>query len=315
MSNSPLGFSFDPNDCSQNWLSRVRENFYVAVHTAKLHPGSANGAPLHFDSIALSGRKGAAQTFSAGLHIATLTLQLFAIASTPNSRTILRSTPLGRASKLPPYVPLPLPESTGHPSLGSNGSGGGNDTRPTRFGTLALRSSMPLVPPRLVRNDQPILPAPPAVLDPNAPASTPLVTNLGFPWMKSDTDSAGRGRGRGFGDGEGYGMGNGDGTGSGDGGDSSHYSNVASPVACIYCPEPGYTEEARKAKLQGTLLLQVLVGPDGRAMRIRVVQGLGMGLDEKAIETVRSWRFAPGRDANKHPVPAWVTIETRFQLY
>jgi protein TonB len=83
----------------------------------------------------------------------------------------------------------------------------------------------------------------------------------------------------------------------------------------VYCPQPGYTEEARKAKLQGKLLLQVLVGADGRARRVRILQGLGMGLDEQAAETVRGWRFSPARDARKHPVATWVTIETRFQLY
>jgi protein TonB len=63
------------------------------------------------------------------------------------------------------------------------------------------------------------------------------------------------------------------------------------------------------------MVLEVLVGADGKALRIRVLQGLGMGLDERAIEAVHAWRFSPGRDAAKRPVPAWVTIETRFQLF
>jgi protein TonB len=86
-------------------------------------------------------------------------------------------------------------------------------------------------------------------------------------------------------------------------------------VTCLCCPEPGYTEEARKAKLQGKVLLQVLVGADGTAKRVKIVQGLGMGLDERAEEAVRAWRFSPGRDGAKRAVAAWVTIETRFQLF
>ncbi|MGB2664784.1 MAG: energy transducer TonB [Candidatus Acidiferrum sp.] len=131
--------------------------------------------------------------------------------------------------------------------------------------------------------------------------------------MRSDTDSAGPGRGHGFGTGDGNTMGDGNGAGAGDGDGS--YANVASPVTCSYCPEPGYSEEARKAKLQGKILLQVLVGPDGKANRIRILQGLGMGLDERAIEAVHTRRFSPGRAAAKNPVPTWVTIESRFQLF
>ena len=59
----------------------------------------------------------------------------------------------------------------------------------------------------------------------------------------------------------------------------------------------------------------MLVGPDGKATRIRLLQDRGMGLDERAIEAVHAWRFSPGRDAAKNPVPAWVTIATRFQLF
>jgi periplasmic protein TonB len=174
---------------------------------------------------------------------------------------------------------------------------------------------MALAPPRLLHNEQPILPAPPAVFDPNAPANAPVITDLGLPWMKSDTDSGGRGNGHGFGDSDGESMGDNNGNGAGDGDGHGPYANMVSSVTCVYCPQPGYTEEARKAKLQGKLLLQVLVGADGRARRVRILQGLGMGLDEQAAETVRGWRFSPARDARKHPVATWVTIETRFQLY
>jgi periplasmic protein TonB len=310
----PLGSSQNFNDNSRPWLARVFDNLRLAIHGTKLYPSVVNGAPLHFDAIDLSGQNGSAQTFSAGVHVAILVALFFAIASAPPNHPLLHSLSLGHANKLLPYI-RPLTESPAHPSLGSDGSGGGRDSRSARFGNLAPESSMPLVPPRLVRNDLPVLPAPPAVFDPNAPANVTAVTNLGLPWMRLDTDSAGQGRGHGFGEGDGDTMGDGNGTGAGDGDGTGPYANVASPVTCLYCPQPEYTEEARKAKLQGKLLLQVLVGPDGRAIRVRLLQGLGMGLDESAVETVRGWRFSPGRDANKRPVPAWVTIETRFQLF
>ncbi|HKN25251.1 MAG TPA: energy transducer TonB [Candidatus Acidoferrum sp.] len=276
---------------------------------------AANGVPFHFDTVDLSGRNGGAQTLSAGAHVAILLVLVFAVASTPDTSSFRHATPLDPIRKLLAYVPRLQPQATGRPSLGSDGSGGGRDTRPPRFGNLAPGSSIPLVPPRLTHNDHPVLPTPPAVFDADAPANVPVVTNLGFPWMNSNTNSAGRGNGHGFGDSNGDTMGNGSGSGAGEGDEHGPYANVASPVSCIYCPEPGYTEEARKAKLQGKLLLEVLVGPDGRPTQIRILQGLGLGLDEKAIETLRTWRFSPGRDAAKRPVPGWVTVETRFQLY
>jgi periplasmic protein TonB len=133
--------------------------------------------------------------------------------------------------------------------------------------------------------------------------------------MKLDSDSAGPGRGHGFGDGNGNSMGDDTGSGAGQGDDNGPYAQVASPVTCVFCPQPGYTEEARKAKLQGKLLLHVFVGTDGRAQRIEIVQGLGMGLDERAIEAIHGWRFSAARDANRRAIPSWVTIETRFQLF
>jgi TonB family protein len=82
----------------------------------------------------------------------------------------------------------------------------------------------------------------------------------------------------------------------------------------IYGPDPEFSEEARKAKYQGVVVLWVIVGPDGRTHEIRVARTLGMGLDEKAVEAVRVWRFEPARK-NGNPVPVQVTVEVNFRLY
>jgi periplasmic protein TonB len=278
------------------------------------HPTSANGAPLHFEAIDTSARHGRAQTFSIGAHAALLALLIFAVASPPMHDPPTKFTPLD-ANTLS-YIPPLDPQSTGqNPSLGHMGGGGEDDPRPTRRGEFALPSSIPLVPPRLTHEENVALPAPPAVLDPNAPSDVAAVQHLGLPWMKSDTDSAGPGKNHGFGSGNNGTMGDGAGNGAGGSDSDLPYANVVSPVTCLYCPEPPYSEEARKAKLEGKLLLRVLVGPDGKAQRIQIVQGLGMGLDERAEDTIRTWRFSPARDAAKRPVASWVNIETRFQLF
>jgi TonB family protein len=86
---------------------------------------------------------------------------------------------------------------------------------------------------------------------------------------------------------------------------------VTAPVL-LYKTQPDYTEEARKAKYQGTVLLYIEVDPSGKATNIRVQRSLGLGLDEKAIEAVKQWKFKPGyRDGN--PVPVSATIEVNFR--
>jgi TonB family protein len=89
-------------------------------------------------------------------------------------------------------------------------------------------------------------------------------------------------------------------------------SGVSAPVL-LYKSEPEYTQEARAAKYQGTVLVYVEVGPDGFAHNMQVVRGLGLGLDEKAVEAVGKWHFKPG-SKNGVPVTVQATIEVNFRL-
>jgi len=84
---------------------------------------------------------------------------------------------------------------------------------------------------------------------------------------------------------------------------------------CAYCPLPAYTDEARHVKMQGTVTLRVLVGADGKASDIRVIRGVGYGLDERAMQTVHTWRFTPARDPNHRAIAAWITVEAIFHLF
>lgn len=82
----------------------------------------------------------------------------------------------------------------------------------------------------------------------------------------------------------------------------------------IYSPEPSFSDEARKAKFQGIVVLLVVVGQDGRPYNIRVGQSLGMGLDEQAIEAVRNWRFRPAT-LNGRPIATQIAVQVDFHLY
>ena len=109
--------------------------------------------------------------------------------------------------------------------------------------------------------------------------------------------------GGGFGPGEGGGVG---------GGVFRVGGGVTAP-SLLSKVEPEYSEEARRAKYQGTVVLYVEVYPDGKAHNLKVLRSLGLGLDEKAIEAVNKWRSRPGYKDGK-PVPVQATIEVNFRL-
>jgi len=160
----------------------------------------------------------------------------------------------------------------------------------------------------------PALPVEPTVEDLNATTPAQHVRDLGLPWMKDKNNSNGNDGGNTMGTKHGDTMGSSEGDYEGESvGD--RYSRGAYPVRCLYCPDPEYTEEARKEKLQGIVTLEVLVRADGRAGRVKIVKGLGLGLDERAMDAVNAWRFEPARDAARNPVATWVTVETTYRLF
>jgi len=87
----------------------------------------------------------------------------------------------------------------------------------------------------------------------------------------------------------------------------------SSPPAAVRTVPPEYTKEATEAKLQGDVVLATMIGIDGVPSDIKVVQGLGKGLDEKAVECVQKWRFKPAT-RNGEPIPMKAQIEVNFRL-
>jgi TonB family protein len=81
----------------------------------------------------------------------------------------------------------------------------------------------------------------------------------------------------------------------------------------LYKPDPEYSEEARKAKYSGTVVLSIIVDSTGKPRDIKVIRSLGLGLDEKAIEAVTKWKFRPGY-RNGQPVAVQASIEVNFRL-
>ncbi|MGA7459986.1 MAG: TonB family protein [Candidatus Korobacteraceae bacterium] len=93
----------------------------------------------------------------------------------------------------------------------------------------------------------------------------------------------------------------------------SKLSGKQHPYAWFH-PDPQYTEAARKAKLQGSVVLSVTVDITGRPSDIHVEKSLGRGLDEQAVSTLSQWRFDPARE-DGNPVPVTIKVEMTFRLY
>jgi periplasmic protein TonB len=205
---------------------------------------------------------------------------------------------------------------------GGGGGGGDRDVLAASKGKLPKFSMEQITPPvAVIRNDHPKLAVEPTVvIPPQVQMAQNSMPNLGDPMAHAVLPSNGTGGGGGIGSGEGGGVGSGKGPGfgpgegGGTGGGIFHVGGGVSPPRAIFQPEPEFSEEARKAKYQGVCTLGLIVGTDGRPTNIRVLNSLGMGLDEKAIEAVKNWKFEPAMK-DGHPVRVEIAVEVDFHLY
>ncbi len=206
---------------------------------------------------------------------------------------------------------------------GGGGGGGDRDKLQASEGRLPKQSMQQITPPMaVVRNPDPKLQVPPTiVVPPDIKLQQPAMPDLGDPMSHLPTiASNGMGYGGGIGSGSGGGVGSGEGPGygpghgGGTGGGAFRVGGGVSAPKAIYSPDPEYSEEARKVKHMGTVVLWLVVGPDGKPRDIRVLRTLGLGLDEKAIEAVKTWRFEPGMKDGK-PVSTQINVEVNFHLY
>jgi TonB family protein len=207
---------------------------------------------------------------------------------------------------------------------GGGGGGGDRDKFQAPKGRLPKQDMMPITPPAMVvRNENPKLVAEPAVaVPPQVHIASNNLPNLGDPMSHipagPPSNGTGFGGGIGSGSGGGVGVGEGPGVGAGRGGGTGGGvfrvgGGVSAPRA-VYSPDPEYSEEARKAKYQGTCVLWLIVGPDGKPRDIKIARSLGLGLDEKAIEAVKQWKFEPAMKDGK-PVAVQINVEVDFRLY
>ena len=207
----------------------------------------------------------------------------------------------------------------------AGGGGGGGDHSiidPTK-GKLPKLEKSPITPPQVQRVDHPLLAMEPAI---NVQTNITLPDNPNLPNigvknsinvnLASNGQGGGSGMGTGYGGGLGSGNGNGYGPGSGGNTGGGLYrvgGEVSAPVA-LNSVEAEFSDEARRAKYQGVCLISLIVNAQGDPINPRVVRALGMGLDEKALEAVRKYKFRPAMKG-RTPVPVMITVEVNFRLY
>jgi TonB family protein len=208
----------------------------------------------------------------------------------------------------------------------NGGGGGGGDHSlidPTK-GHLPKIEKNPMVAPQVQTVDKPKIPMEAAInvqknitLPDNPLLPTIGVTRSPNVRLGSNGQGSGGGMGTGSGGGLGSGTGNGYGPGYGGGAGGGLYrvgGAVSAPVA-LFQPEAEFSDEARRAKYQGVCLVGLIVDAQGNPQNVHILRSLGMGLDEKALEAVRKYKFKPAMKDGKTPVPVPVTVEVNFRLY
>ena len=221
------------------------------------------------------------------------------------------------------------------PGPGGGGGGGGlvQKTPPPkalRQGHHSISSPIPVrVPPRPIEPvAAPVEPKPaplkaeplPVVVAPIIAAPSDGRDRIGvLTETKADTDSHGPGRGGGTGSGTGTGIGEGDGSGIGPGSGGGIGGGPYRPGSGIEPPRllkevrADYTEDARRRGITGDVVLEIVVRRDGSVGDVRIVQGLGSGLNDRAVQAVRQWRFAPAKRQGA-PVDVIVEVAVEFKL-
>lgn len=314
---TPLG-----DRLAEPWFRTVAENVRDALFPAKQPPLRLTSQPVQVRNIwgEYDNRK-PASVGSIVVHALLVGLLIYISVAVP---TAVRQKAHETITWLPTddqsiYTP------TKDPNPGGGGGGGGDrDKLVAPKGRLPKQAMEQLTPPAMVlRNDNPKLAVEPSVImPPQVRLASNNLPNLGDPMsnLPSGPPSNGTGSGGGIGSGSGGGVGSGEGggvgpgRGGGTGGGVFRVGGGVSAPRGINTPDPEYSEEARKAKFQGTVVLWMIVGPDGRPRDVKVARSLGMGLDQKAMETVRTWTFEPARKDGV-PVAVQINVEVNFKLY
>jgi TonB family protein len=290
-------------------------NIYDLLYPRKLPPLVLTSKPIAVVDPMKEKRGRTASIVSVVTHVVIIVLLLWGFVTVKKAVT---KKELVTNIDVPQYMPI-APKG---PQMGGGGGGGSHDILQAPKGRLPKFEDQPIVPPMVIKNDHPKLAADPAIMMPkdiqlpnnNLPNLGDPRTSVVGPASNGTGSGAGMGTGSGGGIGSGKGNGYGPGEGGGYGGGLYHVGGGVSAPQLIYSPDPEFSDEARRAKYQGVCVVSLIVDAQGNPQRVAVVRHLGMGLDEKAVEAVKQYKFKPATLQGK-PVPVEVNIEVNFRIY
>ena len=298
----------DMSQIEQPWFKSLYTNIRELIHPPKLPPLEVTSKPVEVGSIwgAYHGGETKSGVVSVLIHVGVIVLMLVVFQTSAVRKIVKNVTDI---YYVPPYK---LPAAA--QKAGGGGGGGQKMPQPVSHGEAPKPAPKQFMPPAIER-PKPVLPVVPTI---TAQAPQIVADNYADPMSKLNqfsggSGSQGFGTGKGGGIGPGTGDGYGPGSGGGIGGGVYRIGGDVSAPSLINKVEPEYSEEARKAKYSGTVLLSIVVDEQGMPRNVHVIRPLGLGLDEKAIEAVMKWRFRPGMKGG-HPVATQAQVEVNFRL-
>jgi periplasmic protein TonB len=284
------------------WFKSLIGNVKDFINPPKLPPLEITSKSVEVPEIwgAYGESQGRSGVMSVLIHVGVIALMFFVFQTPIVQKKVKQVTDL--YFQVPEYKPK-LPKAADK----AGGGGGMKDLKPASQGEAPKFARKQFVAPTMA------IPHPQLPMVPTITAEAPQIVadQYGDPLSKLNESSLGNGHGTGIGNGNGDGYGLGDGHGMGGG--AYHIGGEVSAPQLISKIEPEYSEEARKAKYSGSVLLSIVVDANGLPRDIKVVRPLGLGLDQKAIEAVMKWRFRPGMKGGR-PVPVQAQVEVSFRL-
>jgi periplasmic protein TonB len=305
-------------DLEEPWYKSFGRSIGELIHPKKLPPLEVTSKPVPVEELwgFYGGHERTAGLMSVLIHGGVVGLLLL-IGMNQHVQKLVKDQITLIAPDLSPYQPKNPPKKL---AMGGGGGGGDKSPTPPSKGKLPRIAPKQFTPPSATPIEHPKLPVEPTIIaQPDAQLPQVAMNQYGDPLAKIGMPSNGPGSGGGIGTGKNGGVGSGNGagfgpgSGGGTGGGVFRIGGGVSRPELIYRVEPEYSDEARKAKFQGTVVLYVVVDSKGFARDIKVIRPLGLGLDQKAIEAVQKWKFKPGMKDGK-PVNVEAQIEVNFRL-
>jgi protein TonB len=287
----------------QGIFASLRDNIRDVFFPQKLPPLELESKPVAVVDRMRVKRDPTSTAIAVVIHGLVILLIAFLIAKHVQLGSKAKTTLVTEVA-VPPMAPMKAEQM--------GGGGGQRGPTPVTKGSPPKFADQQIVPPKAPPLQEPKIKIEPTVEVQKDIHMAQNLPNFGLPNSPLNGVSMGNGSGTGLGSGNGSGIGPGSGGNMG-GGPRRIGGGVSAPQV-LYAPEPEFSEEARKAKFAGNVLVNLWVDTNGLPSHVRVIRGVGMGLDEKAAEAVRQYRFKPAMENGK-PVLVELNIEVNFQIF